>query len=66
MPIMILNLALLFVFGLASIQFSFINREDLPHGVAEFCHRFLDLVNRCRHGARYSIAHSLANPLIYG
>jgi hypothetical protein len=51
---MILNLALLFVFGLASIQFSFINREDLPHGIAEFGGWFLDLVNRCRHGATVS------------
>jgi hypothetical protein len=51
MPMMILNLTLLFVFGLASIQFSFINREDLPHGVAEFVGRFLDLMNRCRHVA---------------
>ena len=54
MPMMILNLALLFVFGLASIQLSFINREDLPHGASEFGGRLLDLVNRCRHGARYS------------
>jgi hypothetical protein len=54
MPVMILNLALLFVFGLASIQFSFINREDLPHSVAEFVGWFLDLMNRSRHGATIS------------
>ncbi len=52
MAMMILNLALLFIFGLASIQFSFIYREDLPHGVSEFGGRLLDLVNRCWHGAR--------------
>jgi hypothetical protein len=49
MSIMSLNLALLFVFGLASIKLSFINREDLPHRVAEFGGRLLDLVDRCRH-----------------
>jgi hypothetical protein len=51
MSMMILDLALLFVFGLASIQFSFVNREDLPHGATEFGGRFLDLVNRSRHVA---------------
>jgi hypothetical protein len=54
MPIMILNLALLFIFGLASIKLSFINREDLPHGISDFGGWFLDLVNRCRHGATVS------------
>lgn len=47
MPMMILNLALLFVFSLASIQLSFINREDLSHGATEFGRWLLDLVN-CR------------------
>jgi len=47
---MTLDLALLFVFGLASIKLSFINRENLPHRVAEFVGWLLDLVNRCRHG----------------
>lgn len=54
MPMMILNLALLFVFGLASIQFSFINREDLSHGTTEFTGRLLDLMNRSRHVATVS------------
>jgi hypothetical protein len=49
MPLMVLNPTLLFVFGLASVEFSFINREDLPHRVAEFSGWLLDLVNRCRH-----------------
>jgi hypothetical protein len=49
MPMMSLNLALLFVFGLSSIQLSFINREDLPHGAAEFGGWLLNLMNRCRH-----------------
>jgi len=48
---MILNLALLFVFGLASIQFSFINREDLSHSTAEFTGWLLGLMNRSRHVA---------------
>lgn len=46
---MILNLALLFILGLASIQLSFINRENLLHGAAEFGGRLLDLMNRSRH-----------------
>jgi hypothetical protein len=49
-----LNLALLFVFGLASIKLSFINREDLLHGAAEFGGRLLDLMNRSRHNATVS------------
>jgi hypothetical protein len=40
MPMMILNLTLLFVFGLASRQFAFWHGENLPHGVAEFLGRF--------------------------
>jgi hypothetical protein len=34
-----------------ALQFSFINREDLPHGAAEFSGWFLDLMNRSRHVA---------------
>ncbi len=51
---MILNLALLFVFGLASIKLSFINRQDLPHGASEFAGWLLDLVNCGRHGETVS------------
>jgi len=55
MTMIILDLALLFVFGLAPIKFSFINRENLPHSVTEFGGWLLDLVNRCRHGANISL-----------
>jgi hypothetical protein len=51
---MILNLALLFVFGFASIQLSFINRENLPHGVTEFVGRLLDLVYGGWHVTQYA------------
>jgi hypothetical protein len=54
MPMRILNLALLFVFGLASIQLSFINRENLPHGISEFVGRLLDLVSCGRHTTGYA------------
>jgi hypothetical protein len=54
MPMMILDLALLFVFGLTSIKLSFINREDLPHGAAKFTGWLLDLMNRSRHVAQYA------------
>jgi hypothetical protein len=44
MPMMTLNLALLFVLQLAALQFLFRNRQNLFHRVAEFFGRPLDLV----------------------
>jgi hypothetical protein len=46
---MTLNLTLLFVFGLAPVQFLFRNRQNLFHGTAEFIGWPLDLVGGCRH-----------------
>src|SRR6266516_1909853 len=41
MPIMILNLALLFVLQLAALQFFFWHRENLSHRFTEFLGRLL-------------------------
>ena len=49
MPMMTLNLALLFVFQLAALQFFFWHRENLLHCVSEFLGRLL--FGRCRHGS---------------
>ena len=51
---MILDLALLFVFGLAAVQFALWHRENLLHGVAEFGGWLLDLVNCGRHTEGYA------------
>ena len=60
MPVMTLNLALLLVFGLSSIQFLFRNGQNLFHSIAKFYGRFLNLVNRSRHVARYALSRSEA------
>jgi|ERR1700693_564738 len=52
MPMMILNLALLFVLQLAAVQFFFRDRENLLHRFFELVGRFL--LGRCRHCAGYS------------
>ena len=52
MPMMILNLTLLFVLQLAPLQFFFWHRENLFHRISEFLGRLL--LGRCRHAARYA------------
>ena len=54
MPMMTLNLALLFVLQLAAVEFFFRNRENLLHRFFEFVGRFL--LGRYRHGARYAVS----------
>ena len=49
MPMMILNLTLLFVLGLAPVEFLLWHRENLLHRFSEFIGRLLDLVNRGWH-----------------
>lgn len=51
MPVMRLNLALLFVFQLATLQFLFRNRENLLHRLFEFVGRLL--LGCGRHATRY-------------
>ena len=50
MPKVTLNLALLFVFQLAAVQFFFWHRENLLHRFFEFLGRLL--LGRCRHGGK--------------
>jgi hypothetical protein len=54
MPVVILNLALLFVLQFAALQFFFRHRQNLLHRVAEFIGWSLDLVGGCRHGTQYA------------
>ena len=55
---MSLDLALLFIFHFAPIEFLFRNRENLPHGFLKFYRRSLNLVSGCRHVAQYAIEQS--------
>jgi hypothetical protein len=60
MSMMALNLALLFVFRFASVQFLFWCQLTLLHGFSEFIERLLNLVSNCRHVARYSFSRGSA------
>jgi len=60
MPMMALNLALLFVFGLAPVQFFLSYRENLLHGFSQFIGPLLNLVRGDRHVAQYALSRGSA------
>jgi len=58
MPMMTLNLALLFVFQFALLQFLFVHRENLLHRSFEFRGWFL--LRCCWHGSHSTRFHNVA------
>ena len=60
-----LNLALLFIFQLAALQFLFWDREDFLHRFLEFLGRLL--FGRCRHEPNIIIVYAVCHvPVVSG